>query len=328
MSFETISSNTCIKDNSIVYADMTTAGANVDIFLPDAQDYTNRLFQIKKKSNAYDLRVFGFIDNFERLNMPANMTLLPYLSVISNGNSWSILNQSNGFTTIDAIAMSNLISHWKLDDESGSTAHDSTENAREGTLSNFVLPTDSIDSKLYKSYSFNGSKYISIGDVDEIELTTISFSFWMRINTTTQDYDFITKGIHTTQQPLLIWFDDAVSATADAGGNNTNTISVLCYDGSTMHWVAGTTNAIIDANWHHICAVLDPDNNEILLYIDGLLNNSNTKNWNGIQTGSQSLRIGTALNNANTLNGSMDDIRIYNKALNALEVQNLYLLGL
>lgn len=326
--FQTVSSNITAGNSSLLLVDTDTAGANLTITLPDAQDYPGRVYNIKKVTSAHDVYIHGFIDSSEEINLASNTTL-PFLSVISNGSTWSVLSQTSGLDNQSFIGSSNLFSYWKFDDASGNIATDSSGNDRQANLISMDFSTDSTDGVIQSALAFDGSTdYLSAGDLDELELTTLSFSFWMQINNTTQDHDFITKGIHTTSNPLLIWFDDSNGGGPDSGASNSNTISVLSYDGSTQHWVMASTNAINDTNWHHIVAVLDTENNTISIYIDGTLNISNTKSWNGIGTGSQTLRVGTSYNSANFIDGSMDDVRIYNKALSSDEVSIIYRMGL
>ena len=174
--------------------------------------------------------------------------------------------------------------------------------------------------------SFDGSNdYVSVSDISAIENADVSFSFWVKVNSNTKDHDFITKGYHATNNPLVIWYDDVVGA-ADKGADNTDTLSVLTYDGSVQHWVAGTSGALNNTNWNYITIIIDNTNNQILIYINGQLNQSNTKSWNGIRNTSDIILFGIDKNLSSTifLNGFLDDVRVYNYALTANQVRQIY----
>jgi len=63
-----------------------------------------------------------------------------------------------------------------------------------------------------------------------------------------------------------------------------------------------------DGNWHHVMGVNDGTN--LKIYIDGVLNNSNTDGSSGI-AGSNDSRIGARWNNNNYFEGSIDEFAIW-----------------
>jgi hypothetical protein len=73
-------------------------------------------------------------------------------------------------------------------------------------------------------------------------------------------------------------------------------------------------------NWFHFCA--SKDTGGYTLYRNGtaLINSATTLNATGVVA---SLRIGSNIAGANFFNGSIDDIRIYNRVLSASEIQAL-----
>jgi len=88
-----------------------------------------------------------------------------------------------------------------------------------------------------------------------------------------------------------------------------------------------TSNINIDTNWHMVA--LSYDNQQIRLYIDGELNGIN-KQAGPLEQNNMPLYIGTKVdysgdcNKNQFFNGSIDDIRIYNRALDSTEIQALY----
>jgi len=217
-----------------------------------------------------------------------------------------------------------LISEWKFDESSGDTAIDTGPGGNHGTLVNSPTRVNGIKGK---ALSFNGNNTrVNTKNITNVILSDVSFSFWCKINDLDKDHGFIYKGTHSTGKPLLIWRDNTVGA-GDLGVGNTNTLSVLTWDGTTQHWVAGTNDIFNDLLWKHIVVIVCPVNNYISIYINGQLNSTNTKTWNGIGNDSDIVSFGHpsgADTPAVALNGNLDDIRIYNRALTPQEIQILY----
>ena len=84
------------------------------------------------------------------------------------------------------------------------------------------------------------------------------------------------------------------------------------------------TGVLKDSKWHHITMVITPM--EGLLFLDGVLNAEGK--WTGQSskvTSSRPLFIGRGDGDPfGPFKGSMDDIRVYNRALSAEEVKALY----
>jgi len=221
----------------------------------------------------------------------------------------------------DTSTCSAPVARWDFEEGSGTTVNDLSGNGNSGTWNGTGSPRYTTG-KVGKAGKFNGDDdYVDTADISTVELNNVTFSFWGKINNTTKDHDFITKGTHGTNQPLIIWFDDAVGG-GDKGITNTNTISVLTYDGSIQHWVAAPTNTINDTNWHYIVAVINPTNNQIKIYVDGKLVEQNTKSWNGIQNTATAIRLGnpTSIPNSCALNGFIDQVRIYDYARSPAQI--------
>lgn len=97
----------------------------------------------------------------------------------------------------------------------------------------------------------------------------------------------------------------------------------------SAHVVNGTVGPH-DGNWHHLVGVCDQANGSIKLYVDGLLNNSapigtnaGILSWSApLSIGSRQSAVGTEYDNQ--FNGNVNDVSIYNYALNSGQVQAHY----
>jgi hypothetical protein len=103
-------------------------------------------------------------------------------------------------------------------------------------------------------------------------------------------------------------------------------------DDSTTHTQRSTVANSISLNtWQHVVAVWDGSTNasNIHLYVNGVEPAYNFTD-NGVSRASDvssSLYIGNNVAGSNTFDGSIDDVRIYNRILSPAEVKRLYELG-
>jgi hypothetical protein len=82
-------------------------------------------------------------------------------------------------------------------------------------------------------------------------------------------------------------------------------------------------SVITDGEWHHIGFVWDGSYRS--LYVDGIEAARDTAAQNPLQSATSGLRIGAGnyLEAGNFFSGLIDDVRIYNEALTADEIETL-----
>jgi hypothetical protein len=84
---------------------------------------------------------------------------------------------------------------------------------------------------------------------------------------------------------------------------------------------------VSDNNWHFLVMTYDGSNsgNGLQLYVDGMIISAGTKRGNPLtMRNSDPALIGSQKGNINFFNGSIDDIRIYDRVLNTSEILTLY----
>jgi len=89
-------------------------------------------------------------------------------------------------------------------------------------------------------------------------------------------------------------------------------------DGVSSSWLYTNSNTLNDNNWHHIACTYD--GSTMSIYVDGVLDNSIAITGT-INTGIDNVYLGCRDNNQ-FFQGSMDEFRIWNRALCAVEIQN------
>jgi PKD repeat protein len=145
----------------------------------------------------------------------------------------------------------------------------------------------------------------------------LSFSAWIKPESLTSMEIVFTKNIYSMYY----------SAYALTFQNNGQGYKFRGYrqNGSTSNFIDGTTVVTNPNNWYHV--VLTIDNNNMRIYVNGVLENIVTcfiTSYN-YQAGKEVILGGT---NETVLDfpflGSMDNVRFYNRVINASEVAALY----
>lgn len=204
----------------------------------------------------------------------------------------------------------NLVSHWKLDGD----ATDSV-GSNDGTVNGASF----VDGWRNQCANFDGTDdYIGTTDID---LTKFTISAWVNNNSTTNWDTIIGKG--ELGDSRNYWF-------GVKGSDSTNSPDCLYLsmeDGSGNNKDINGSIKIADEGWKYVIAIYDGD--EIKLYVDGQLDNSTSTSFN-IQTNNLTTTLG-AQNTSSGINqyfdGEIDDVRIYDRALTPLEVEQLYEFG-
>ncbi len=223
-----------------------------------------------------------------------------------------------------------LVGYWSFNEGSGSIAHDFSGNGNTGTLVNSPTWTTG---KLGQALSFNGtSQYVNLGNSAPLQITgVITLSAWVNvssfpaIDTGVEPYGngyIIGKGYDSTYEGYYLRIFHKSDGTyhlqsgSYGGGTNSNTDWTF----STGTWKTGT--------WHHVVGLYDGSNWK--LYFDGVAVSSTAAAYGALTT-AKSAFIG-ATDIAGTIRryftGTIDDVRVYNRALGAAEVQALYKSGL
>ncbi len=159
------------------------------------------------------------------------------------------------------------------------------------------------------------NSYIAAGNSNVADMTTNSFSInaWAKFKasqSTTHEY-LLSKG--TTVDGYLLRFSDV--------GSNVYKPVFLYADGS-QNAITGVTQ-VNDDSWHMITTVYNTETSQTQIYVDGNLEASGDT-ISGSMTNSHILKIGAYYDGTANPNGTIDDVRIYNRALSPGEVAALY----
>ena len=214
-----------------------------------------------------------------------------------------------------------LVGYWSFNEGAGTTAHDFSGNGNNGTLSGTTPPSWTTGKK-FDGLSFDGStSYVDVPDSSSFTFGTnpISISAWVNFNS---------GGLGVYQ---AIVSQGLGSFELNKSSGNKLRLEMKYSSDAVEHRVEESTASLTTANkWYFVAAVFDPSTGAAQLYVNGA---AKTISYVDAQVGgtindfSSSVQIGRRNSGQLQLNGMLDDLRIYSRALSATEVAALYTAG-
>jgi hypothetical protein len=207
-----------------------------------------------------------------------------------------------------AIGQAAPIAHWAFDESSGTTASDSI-GGYTGTLSTSGATWTS--GKAGGAISFNGSGYVTMGDVLPFTSGNFSLSVWVQTGAT--------GGVHVVSKHWGGYANGYLLGVNTAGVGDPNK-AWFYYTGG----IVNSSTSVNDNNWHHVVGVYHSGTNAEI-YVDGVPV-ENTSPSVSISGNSAPFLVGAWYDGSYhpTYTGLIDDVQVYDNALTSSEVQWLY----
>mgnify|MGYP000932915737 CR=1 FL=1 len=202
---------------------------------------------------------------------------------------------------------------WRMDEGQGTTAHDYSGNGNNGTLTNMDPATDWVAGKNNGALDFDGvNDYVNTASINFPLSGNFSVTSWVKpISFGTGRMSIFSQSNNNNYFELEIGtFSSYINTVLVASLNN---IAIA----------AGPNNSISLGQWQHITYVKNPDGTN-KIYINGSSQPLQLDVTNGFSSGTSNKQIGQRGNDSQFFNGSIDDVRIYNYALSAEQVKQIY----
>jgi hypothetical protein len=197
-----------------------------------------------------------------------------------------------------------LVAHYAFEND----VNDSSGNGLNGTIIGDATFAAGVEGM---ALDLSGNDYVDCGGVAEFSFTNaMTVSTWVNVRSVTTAWmAMVAKGENAWR----------------LGFNNLTTGVHYAFSGGTRGWqAANTATELAFGEWYHVAATYDA-NVGAIVYINGKADASNT-NLDGIDVNQKSLLIGDNPEaTGRLLDGMLDEVKIYNRALSEAEI--FYLAG-
>lgn len=196
-----------------------------------------------------------------------------------------------------------LVAHYEFENSTGAVLD--AAGSHDGTISGGV--TRDVQGKIGRAFSFSGSGYVNVTDHSDItNYSEFTLSAWI-YPTFLGTYNTVVSKVSPNRD-----FNLKI---------NSGTTEQVHFAHSATYYSCSGTSTILTNDWIHVLCTWQ--NNEWKVYYNGVLEKTNS------YPGKEPLWTGTlmqigAMSNGERFYGTIDDVRVYNRALTATDVTALY----
>ncbi len=230
----------------------------------------------------------------------------------ASGSTFSVITGKDGI--IDNDVLSGLAARWGFDEATSTTAtstYDASGNNNTGSMSAGAT-RNAATCKVSFCLSFDGSSgTVSVSTSTSINITgAITLAAWVKTSAT-NDYSGIIYKVSGNNGYQMSF-------------NTSGAVRANFYNGSGAITPIYSASNVEDNNWHFVVATYDGTTAKI--YVDTVLGATAPTGSSYVTAVSDtSLIIGNDSSAASRYyNGLLDDVRVYNRALSANEIQRIY----
>ena len=206
-------------------------------------------------------------------------------------------------------AGSNMVGWWKLDDGSGTVAKDSS-HAFKGNNGKLVGKPKWVKGRKGGALQLNGgNQYVSLGDILQGSYKEITIACWVK-HGQSQWQNIMERSIWDKSDGIGLMMD-----------YNETSVSFGHYGLGDVKSIAN----VQDDRWHHVAGTMRQSGSDCVysIYVDGKLDNTAT-NATGLTPTENGWAIGARYDGTWSYRGLIEDVRIYDRALPASEIQAIY----
>ena len=224
-------------------------------------------------------------------------------------------------TPVEAVARTGLVAHWKFNESGATLLQDSSTS---GLRAERIGDVTHIEGKNGSAVQFGTRSFVSVDqNLARWTLGSYTLTAWVKTSERGQaDFNESTPALTGS------WQDPAAPDSLDAGAplhvvgglDDTGRIGVrYTYAGQIVR----SSQPINDGGWHHIAIMRDGASGEVQIYVDGVHSASGVSGKTTLQ--GRVWAIGRLSHESlRSWPGALDDVRLYNYALSASEVQGIF----
>src|SRR3989344_4145625 len=199
------------------------------------------------------------------------------------------------------------------------TATDKSEYNNNGTLNNMTQGANTVTGRIGQALDFDGiNEYVNLGNPSALQITTaaMSMSAWVKIDAWSTAGKYAAIISKTAATPPYGGYQ--LNLNNDAGQRFNCAIA----NSSAWNIVAGNAGKVT-GTWYHVTCVYN--GTDMRLYVNGVQEGTPTVATGNIRNVAANVSLGRneAFSTDAYVNGIIDDVRIYNRALSVSEIQGL-----
>ena len=296
-----------ISGQSVVFAD--SSAGNIKLTLPSAEGFDGKIVWIKKTSVSHELVIKpdnNLIDGDDLIVVGSGN--LSFHQLVSSGNQWYRLSDSSHQSSLSTYS-NNLIVHYRFDELSGNAIKDSAASHNGELMDAFTFSGCTESGKLGQGLFFDGVRNrakITRSASMVPSGNTMTIMAWVKPKTLDANMTVIrlnnSYDMRVTGGDFFLTKVDNQDSTQSAGTPSPGQLTV--------------------DTWHHLAAVVT--NDQVSTYLDGVFQASDALSFTSIgSSGTTELFLGDADETDNTVNnfhGTIDEVRVYDRALTADEL--------
>ncbi|MDD5518382.1 MAG: LamG domain-containing protein, partial [Candidatus Omnitrophica bacterium] len=209
-----------------------------------------------------------------------------------------------------------LVGYWSMDESYGTTTYDGSGNGNNGTMIYMSTSTGGSWStgKLGSALSFDGvDDFVTMGTPTSLQLTSeLTYEAWVKYNSFSANYNPVV--ISNYWRPVLWRYNTG-------GGVFRFTVD----EGAGGSWNA-TGSTVVQLNtWYHVVGTFSVNEGKLKVYVNGVLEGETDKTA-AINLAGSPFTIGTNYGSGQQdfANGTIDEARVYSRALSAAEIRYHY----
>lgn len=275
-------------------------------------------------STFQGITYLGNVTNYYGVSNGTNLETI-YLYNSTDTNERAVANDTTEYCFFDSITFAkdcptpptNLVSYWTLDDASGNIWD--AISGHNGTVSG--TPVYSQTGKINDGIVFDGTTdFFTIADHDDLDFGVgddFTITLWFKSTDGGVYSELFEKQDGTPMYQCGIW---------DGAGQN-NLQCDIRDTSSNLVSVAADWSDYEDGNWNFLTLVRDTVEDKLMIYMDGVSIANTSDSTTATLANGADLRLADGSNAGAPTSGTFDDFRIYNDALTATEISNLYISG-
>jgi hypothetical protein len=267
---------------------------------------------------SYQITASGSPTSYGSAGLPPGLSINTTNGVITgtpttNGITSATISAMNSSGTNSAtltvtinsapIGPTGLVGWWKLDENSGTTAADSSGNGNNGTLSGGTWQT--AGGKIAGALHLNAFDVVNCGAAASLNTPSVTVAFWMKP-------DSLGNVIPVDKLPTTGSVGYAVKL------RDTGTIWFrVGAEGGPALDVYGGSNIYTNGAWTHVACTFDSSSGAMRMYINGVVESHQPTFAVTLNASNTTFRMGSTVEQ---YAGLLDDVRVYDHALTSNEV--------